>query len=1026
VVGAQQTFVFTDIEDSTGRASRLGDSAWSALLGQHNEVLTEVVANYAGREVKKTGDGAMLVFDDAAVAILCVRDLQFRFNEIGLPVRAGVHCGEAIDDGDGDFIGMQVHVAARVGALAAGGELLVSAAARHEVGAHPSIHFGQPRTVPLRGVPGLHRLYPVVGEHSAEEMQRSPLVGRDEELGILEGAVDAVRHGRGGSVLIAGEPGAGKSRLVKELEWSVSADGHVGTHWGHCWDREGAPAYLPWMEIIRSLVATGGIGSDHAELVHIVPELATDLGPAPRLPSDPEVARNKLFGAVIDVIRQTSSLQPIAIILEDLHRADATSLDLLRAAADALGTNPVLFVATARDTETEVMRELHEILGLGTLVKLSPLAADAVATYLANELGHIPEEATVRAVVELTESNAFNLTQIAPLLRGNERAALPGSVGASIRKRLESLSPDATWILEVAATLGTTFSLAMLGPSSGLSGSAAITALDEAANARLVLWDSPSDTAAFAHQLLQKAMYERIPAGRRAVLHGQVARTMVAKKHPDDPVEQGLTAFHYVQAVPAGFAADAIDSSRRAAEMASAMHAHREAARYLQDALNVFPALEGGEELTRLALIAGLGHAELAIGKRVDGFETLDSMMEPAMALGAGDLAAQALLSWPADWVPSGAINDQLFDRLLALLPPGHSKRPVPLALKSILWRYRDNPNWKVVAEQAWDEAVALQDDAAMAEVLSRVSEVGPKAEMGTALIELGQKLGDEGYLATGWRDLGRRRLEAGDGAGAESAFAEQCRLADEVGAPLPKADARWRLAGLAINRGDVDSATVLMAEANDLEELGRDKRPRLVGIGLQVLMARNAGRIADFAFLASMDALVEGQYGLAAVRSLIALLGLAGGSPDLARALLSDPPSRPFLGGELHWRLAAAGTADMALCLADEDGLRTTRAALRQAPKPVAMLPGSTALYAHFDEIIGRADVALGDTTEGVARLQSALSFYKGLDAGPLMERTQAVLDVALSADLSPDLGERATALALAAWLPALPATPT
>jgi hypothetical protein len=89
-------------------------------------------------------------------------------------------------------------------------------------------------------------------------------------------------------------------------------------------------------------------------------------------------------------------------------------------------------------------------------------------------------------------------------------------------------------------------------------------------------------------------------------------------------------------------------------------------------------------------------------------------------------------------------------------------------------------------------------------------------------------------------------------------------------------------------------------------------------------------------------------------------------------------------------------------------------------------MLPGSTALYAHFDEIIGRADVALGDTTEGVARLQSALSFYKGLDAGPLMERTQAVLDVALSADLSPDLGERATALALAAWLPALSATPT
>ena len=126
-VSPTETFVFTDIEDSTGRARRLGDSTWSSLLRRHNEILAEVVSSHGGREVKKTGDGAMLVFRDPVGAVMCIKEMQGRIRDIGLPVRAGVHCGEAIDDG-GDYIGVQIHIAARVGTLALGDELLVSAA----------------------------------------------------------------------------------------------------------------------------------------------------------------------------------------------------------------------------------------------------------------------------------------------------------------------------------------------------------------------------------------------------------------------------------------------------------------------------------------------------------------------------------------------------------------------------------------------------------------------------------------------------------------------------------------------------------------------------------------------------------------------------------------------------------------------------------------------------------------------------------------------------------------------------------
>ena len=176
-VSPTETFVFTDIEDSTGRAGRLGDSTWSSLLRRHNEILAEVVLSHGGREVKKTGDGAMLVFEDPVGAVRCVKELQGRMRDIGLPVRAGVHCGEAISDGT-DYIGVQIHIAARVWALAVGNELLVSAAARHEIGVEPFIDFGPPRTVVLRGVEGVHRVYPVIDPVTAT----APFVGRDNEL----------------------------------------------------------------------------------------------------------------------------------------------------------------------------------------------------------------------------------------------------------------------------------------------------------------------------------------------------------------------------------------------------------------------------------------------------------------------------------------------------------------------------------------------------------------------------------------------------------------------------------------------------------------------------------------------------------------------------------------------------------------------------------------------------------------------------------------------------------------------------
>jgi hypothetical protein len=776
------------------------------------------------------------------------------------------------------------------------------------------------------------------------------------------------------------------------------------------------------MEIIRSLVATGGADLGHADLAHILPELSVAYGPPPQLPVDADGARARLFGAVIDLVRANSGRQPVLVVLEDLHRSDVTSLELLRLAVEGLGSEPVLFLATTRDTDPEVWRQVHEILGSGDIVKLAPLNLDDIAEYLSNELGQAPELETVRAVAELTECNAFNLTQIAPLLHGNERAALPSSVGASIRKRLESLSPDASWLLEVAATLGTTFSLTALGRCSGFSPSVAITALDEASNARLVLWESPSDSAAFAHQLLQKAMYERIPTGQRAVLHGQVARTLGGSTDPDNPVNLGLTAYHYVQAVPAGFADQAITTSRAAATSSSAIQANAEAVRYLKDALGVFDAVGSDDEHLRLDLLTDLAHVTVALGRRADAHALMESVVEPAMALGYGDLVSRALLGWPADWLPAGDVDSDILEQTLSLLPQGDGRRPALLAMQALLGRHHDAPEWPAVAAQAWVEAEAGNDPVMMADVLSRLGAFGPSDQIGTRLIELGTALGDHRYVANGWRDLGYQRFEGRDAAGAEAAFLEQMRHADLLGAPLPMADARWRLAGLAVNRGDDEAANGLMAEASALEQEDRDRAPRLVGPGLTLLMTRNAGRWADLGFLAGPDSPLESMPGATTLRTALALIGLAVGQPERARVALAQPPIRPFFTGPGQWRLAAAGTADLALCVADSDVMKAMCRALDQAEAPLAVIPATTGIYAHRDEIIGRCAVALGDTAEGLVRLERARTAYTGLGAVPLGERIDALIALVTSGDLSDDLPQRCAALAIASRLPAAP----
>jgi adenylate cyclase len=164
------TIVFSDIESSTERATALGDTAWMQVLNRHNEIVRRNLRRWSGHEVKNQGDGFMLTFPGARRALRCMIATQQELTESerldeggSVRIRVGVHTGEVISAGD-DIFGRHVMIAARVAALAAGREILVSSIVHEIASARGDLEFGEPRVVTLKGIEGEHVVYPLVWE----------------------------------------------------------------------------------------------------------------------------------------------------------------------------------------------------------------------------------------------------------------------------------------------------------------------------------------------------------------------------------------------------------------------------------------------------------------------------------------------------------------------------------------------------------------------------------------------------------------------------------------------------------------------------------------------------------------------------------------------------------------------------------------------------------------------------------------------------------------------------------------------
>ena len=378
------TIMMTDIVGSAALRRARGDRDADDILGLQAEIVHDKVIAFGGRVRKSLGDGFLISFPSTVAAVSAAAAIQRALHEYNIAnpqrtveIRIGIHVGQ-VAERDGDLLGQAVHVAARVMAEAASGQILTSDDVRKQAEPQVDWSFLDSGLFWLRGFPERWRLYEVSWNDSsagarptAVSARLTPFVERDAERAILRRLVDDALAGYGRLALVAGEPGVGKSRLVAEIGDEAQARG-MRVLTGHCVEMSGAPPYLPYVEIIEQAISNPrsplalrqALGDVAAEIARIAPALRRvfpDIPPPVELPA--ELARRYVWNSLSEFVGRAAQGQPLLLVLEDLHWADESTVLLTEYLAPLLPEMPVLVLGTYRDIEVDVHHPLARVIG---------------------------------------------------------------------------------------------------------------------------------------------------------------------------------------------------------------------------------------------------------------------------------------------------------------------------------------------------------------------------------------------------------------------------------------------------------------------------------------------------------------------------------------------------------------------------------------------------------------------------------------------------------------------------------------
>ncbi len=665
------TVLFSDLVGSTELLTSLVPSEADDLRRQHFSLLRRAITATGGNEVKSLGDGLMVTFSSLSRALACAVGMQQsvqrhnRRAERQLSIRIGMSCGEATVE-DGDFFGEPVIEAARLCAQGQGGQILTTSTVQTLSKRHTTQEFVALGEALLKGLPEPIDLVEVRWMAEAEAQQEGQVLplparlvvtsseglftffGRTTELEALDeidkrSLVD--RHL--GLALISGEPGVGKTALVARAARTAHDQGR-SVLYGGCQEDLTVP-YKPWIEALAPLVQNlpedvlYRFAQEHdLAVAQLLPNLARRLGQAlPTLGTDSDAERFLIMEGVVRLLASASETNPLLLVLDDLHWADAASLQLLGHLAHSSLPMQVSVFGTFRDSDlsrghalTSLLANLHRVPGVRRMTLLGLEDLDIVGL-MESAAGHaLPEEgvALAHALRRETGGNPFfaiellrHLVQQGTLAQGDDgtwrltveldKVGLPSSIREVVGHRVATLGPEAERALSMASVIGRDFDLSVLAEVMEVDELELSDVLEQATSAGILSETGDEiDRYRFVHALIQHTLYQDLNSARRQRAHQRVAEVLERTATPRDQRIAEL-ARHWMAATRPTDVSKALHYSQKAGDLSLASYSPLDAISWYSQALELLNRHEVDDEKERCRLLVGLGTARFQAGQ---------------------------------------------------------------------------------------------------------------------------------------------------------------------------------------------------------------------------------------------------------------------------------------------------------------------------------------------------------------------------------------------------------------------------
>lgn len=848
--------------------------------------------------------------------------------------------------------------------------------------------------------------------------------GRARELATLRALLPRSAGEGRRAAFVAGEPGSGKSRLVRELARDVAEEGGIVLY-GDCDAVVGFP-YGPFAAALEHLVRhvepgrlRSLLGPGGGELTRLLPDLSARVGELPHAAAtDGDAERHRLHTVVTDLFVGISRETPLLLVLDDVHWADGSTLQLMRHLVRSGAEARMLLVATFRDTEADVPAELGEALvdvcrteGVAR-IRLPALSDEDIGEFVRLTTGAPASPELTAAIVDLTGGNAFLVTELwrdlvasdavevgplgARLARPAAELGVPTTVREVVDQRLARLAPQTTDVLELAAVVGADFELDIVRRASPATEAALLGALEDAVRSG-VLVEEPGRRLAyrFAHELVRRAVDDRPSAARKAELHLRVAEALEqGGTSGDSRAVLAALAHHFAAAAAVGGVERAVSYNLLAAESAAAALAYDEAQERLRTALEL--GIRDPHE--RAGVMLQLGDACHRAGRADAALEAFSRTAELARSLGDADLLARAAIGFEeACWRPAihdaGAVG--LLEEATAALPPHDSElRARALGGLARALELRGESDRAAVAR---DEAIAMSrrrgDRRTLGEILgmsywARGSSTNEEVNaMLREARELGREIGDPAVEGEGVSWLVPSYVVLCDHHAARDALAELFVLARRLSQPFLLHVAEHYASALALCDGDLAAAEGAAARSQEWGRIltGRDASGTY---GIQMFgVRREQGRLPELApVLRLLDNEARDGAWRPGLAAILAELGMEIEARRELDAIFAEGLGafRPSL-----WLGSLVYLSDACATLRDERCAAAIYPELAAYAGGNVMIGHLVACYGSVDRFLGKAAAVLGEWDKAEQHFHAAIALNTRLGARTWLAHT-------------------------------------